>query len=194
MAIDAKKIAKRRSKDKEVDVDALLERHSKPRLLLEDIDSMALWMTSAVVSMLSDMFDDLTAEGEFRSSFHRSFRRLLNTVNTREEKVVFFHEAIPGFTALVVKKLGWAEWVHEEAVPKSTKSRSIKDLDASPSPSSSQDSDIEEDRNNAVQSIIHAYVHRTGNRVIFIEGKDLNLVLFPASDLRHNLREMGFLG
>lgn len=200
MAIDvAKKITKRRTKD--TDYEALTELHTKERAFLKEADTMAAWMAQAVVSMLSEQMDGIdTDEDILRGSFHRSFRRLLSQLSTRTEKVVFFHEAIPGFTALTVRKGEWVDALVPPSVSQQDNKPSKKPaskkpaLEKSVSSASSNlsDQEIEQERQQAIQSIIQAYINRTGNRVIAIDGLDVTLVLFPMADLKQNLREMGF--
>lgn len=195
MAIDvAKKITKRRQQ-KETDYEALTEHYRKEKAFLQETDSMAQWMAKAVMSMLSDQIEEVnTSEDVLRSSFHRSFRRLLGQLATRTEKVVFFHEAVPGFTALTVRK---GEWDDALVLPSSKSKQNLK-KSAQKQPQTTNSNSpptsagVEQEREEAIQSIIHAYINRTGNRVIAIDGLDITLVLFPVDDLKQNLREMGF--
>ena len=53
---------------------------------------------------------------------------------------------------------------------------------------------VDSEREAVMQSIIEAYIKRTGNRVILLETLDLALILFPVEDMKKNLREMGFWG
>lgn len=198
MAIDvAKKINKRRKGEgveQSLDYSSLLEYHQKERLFLEEIDAMALWMSKAVIAMLSDMLDDIQISDDvLRSSFHRSFRRMLNQLVTRSEKVVFFHEAIPGFTALTVRKGVWSDSISPPSA-KSKKSSKTSKQNQKDQPSTLGTAEEEKERQVAIQSIVGAYIARTGNRVISIDGLDVTLVLFPVEDLKNNLHEMGFWG
>ena len=172
------KIKKRR---REIDPASYTDHHIKARHFLELVDEVALWMSGAIISVLSETLDDLkTSETDFRVNFQRCCRRVLTTTAQREERVIFFHEAIPGFTVLVVKKEQW-----DEDVSKSKKSEKIKSQLV-------QSEHTNQERDEALNAIIGTYVNRTGNRVIAIEGNDVILVLFPVSDLKKNLQEMGF--
>ena len=174
-----KKINKRR---KVVDPVEYTERHERARRFLDGVDEVSLWMSGAVLSMLSEFVDDLAISGDVRTSFQKCCRRLLCSAASREERVMFFHEAIPGFTVLLVKKEGWGQSVASpaKAAPK-TKTSSRQNA-----------SQIEEERAEALEAIIGAYVNRTGNRVMSIDGSDVSLILFPVNDLKKNLQEMGF--
>jgi len=170
-----KKIRKRRHIS---DVEDFLDHHEKAKNFMQNVEEMSLWMANAVGSTLGTLVEDLnTGPAEFRGSLQRCCRRVLAASATRTERVIFFHEAIPGFTVLAVKKEGWGETVTKSTTKVSRQPK------ADPH---------DEERNQAVQAIIGSYVQRTGNRVLAIEGSDVILILFPVADLKKNLEEMGF--
>lgn len=170
-----KKIRKRRQIS---DVEDFLDHHEKAKNFMQNVEEMSLWMANAVGSTLGTLVEDLnTGPAEFRGSLQRCCRRVLAASATRTERVIFFHEAIPGFTVLAVKKEGWGETGSKNGAKVSRQPK------ADPH---------DEERNQAVQAIIGSYVQRTGNRVLAIEGSDVVLILFPVADLKKNLEEMGF--
>lgn len=178
-----KKIRKRRQIS---DVNDFLDHHEKAKNFMQNIEDVSLWMANAVGATLGVLLEDLnTSPGDFRNSLQRSCRRVLSAAATKTERVIFFHEAIPGFTVLAIKKDGWGTQT-ETSAPKSEKS-STKTKTAV-----QEDKGLDDERNQAVQGIIESYVNRTGNRVMAIEGSDVVLILFPVSDLKKNLEEMGF--
>lgn len=214
MALDVqKKIANRR---KTSDAKTLIEHHAKERNVMDDIDAMASWMASAVLLMLGENFEDITpSDADLRAGFQRSFRRMLGSLSNRSEKVVFLHEAIPGFTALAVKKQGWdnlqagygpsapnqpikTDSKDQKTNKQSALSKSKQAMEQNVGQQHIQNDheieEIDQSRGQAIECIINAYVQRTGNRVLNIEASDVTVVLFPVADLKHNLREMGFLG
>lgn len=171
----------KKNKKSQIKIDDFLDRHEKTKNFMQNIEDVSLWMANEIGATLGAMVEDLAwGNSEIKLSLQRCCRRVLSAAANKEERVVFFHEAIPGFTVLTLKKEGWGS-VNEE---KQNGENSVKDIIES-------DKEIEE-RNQAVQSIISAYVNRTGNRVLAIEGKDIILILFPVSDLKKNLEEMGF--
>ena len=170
-----KKIRKRRQIS---DVEDFLDHHEKAKNFMQNVEEMSLWMANAVGSTLGTLVEDLnTGPTEFRGSLQRCCRRVLAASATRTERVIFFHEAIPGFTVLAVKKEGWGETGSKNAAKVSRQPKTDPH---------------DEERNQAVQAIIGSYVQRTGNRVLAIEGSDVVLILFPVADLKKNLEEMGF--
>ena len=181
-----KKINKRR---KVVDPVEFTEHHEKARRFLEGVEDVALWMSGAVIAMLADTLDDFHVNSEQRSSFQRCCRRMLSSAAGREERVMFFHEAVPGFTVLMVKKEGWGEALGS---PKSSSSKTSSAKNGQPQHHVASHDQLDEARDDAVHSIIGAYVKRTGNRVMTIDGSDVTMILFPVSDLKKNLQEMGF--
>lgn len=172
-----KKIRKRRQI---ADLNDFLEHHEKAKNFLDNVDEVSQWMASAVAATLGSQLEELnTGPSEFRSSLQRCCRRVLVASAGRTERVIFFHEAIPGFTVLAVKKDGWGEGATAPAKPRTGKTKEATQAN-------------EQERNEAIQAIIGSYVNRTGNRVLAIEGADVVLVFFPVADLRKNLEEMGF--
>lgn len=186
----------------------LIDHHQKSRRFLDGVEDVVAWMSTAVLGMISDAVDDFNPyDGEIRLGFQKCFRRLLTATAQKEERVVFFYEAIPGFTVMAVKKEGWGldkepsaakNTPKNELSKKSSKIKVIKNTDQLISGDHAQASTeqiadpFEKERSEAIEALVGAYVQRTGNRVLAIEGSDLVLVLFPVSDLKKNLREMGF--
>jgi hypothetical protein len=143
---------------------------------LAALDDTVSWMASAIIAVLDEALDEAgDFEGDFRPAFQRACRRVLTSAAERSENVLFFHDAVPGFTVILVKKDGWLAAL-PEAVPATPKTKAL----------------VDRERDGAVQGLIEAYVRRTGNRVLSIEGADVSIVMFPVADLRHNLKDMGF--
>lgn len=177
------------------------ERLVRHNAFLAALDDTVSWMATAVIGVLSDALDDWDAhEADFRSGFQRCCRRMLTQAAAREERVLFFHEAVPGFTVIVMKKDGWLgadsgiAWSDPTGSSAtgsshgSSKDRGGKGNGAGPDLQPL----IDKERDAALNAIINAYVTRTGNRVLTIEGDDVSIALFPVTDLRANLKEMGF--
>ena len=165
-------------------VSSTAEHRIKANRFLDGLDEVVQWMSSAVLSMLAESLDDINANNiELRAGMNKCLRRLLSMTAQKQERVVFFHEAIPGFTVLAVKKEGWGETTAPARAPTTKKAGP-----PAPVPAAS----LDQARDEAVQAVIAAYVGRTGNRVLAIEGTDVVLVLFPVADLKRNLQEMGF--
>lgn len=169
-----------------------VRRKDKPLLTRDEASQMSVWMSQAIISRLAEDLEDLNATSAFRTGFQRCCSKLLLVASNREERVLFFHEAIPGFTVMVVKREGWSL---EETQPVRKKT-SVK-LDKSKESSNGvlknpEDAEWELARNQVVQQVISTFVSRTGNRVLSIEAKDVIVLLFPAADLKKNLQDMGF--
>ena len=188
-------------------VDGITEHRIKANRFLDGLDDVVQWMTTAVISMLAETADDINTSGsDFRLGIQKCLRRLLAATAQKKERVVFFNEAIPGFVVLAIKKEGWGEPDPSPLVSKkSTKAQSSSANGSKPAQTMAHPPMAQHDeepsmpetpwdaaRNEAMKAIIDAYVQRTGNRVMAIEGADLVLVLFPVADLKKNLQEMGF--
>lgn len=182
VALDVQKnISKRRQAKSEPTVAEITDRYTKAKKFLETSDEIALWMSTSILSVIADHLEDFSSgNSEIKVGFQRCCRRMLASAAQRTERVIFFHEAVPGFTVLAVKKEGWEE-------TQITKVNRAKKNASAPA-------DLDTQRTDAMQDLIGAYINRTGNRVILIDGLDLSLILFPVSDLRKNLQEMGFWG
>lgn len=172
-----------------------VRRKDKPLLSRDEASQMSAWMAQAIISRLSDDVEDLNATSAFRTGFQRCCAKLLMTSSTREERVLFFHEAIPGFTVMLVKREGWS--LDANATPPRRRRTAVKlppapDADTSATPSSPEGSDWEQAHRQVVEQVISTFVSRTGNRVMSIEAQDVIVLLFPAADLKKNLQDMGF--
>jgi hypothetical protein len=153
-----------------------VEIHVRHQAFLDALDDTVTWMASAVIAVLDDALDDAgDFEGDFRAAFQRACRRVLTNAAEREENVLFFHDAVPGFTVILVKKDGWLKAL-PKTLPASSKTKAL----------------VDRERDGAVQGLIETYVRRTGNRVLSIEGNDVSIVMFPVADLKNNLKDMGF--
>lgn len=126
-----------------------------------------------ISTALAEQVDDLsTHHHEFKVGMVRVVSRVLRLAKARPERVALFNEAIPGFTLLLFKKdpdLALA--------PQAMPGRS----DPPPGPEIA-----------AAGQVIAQFVHRTGHRVLTVETNDVLFVFFPASDVKRNLKEMGF--
>lgn len=166
-SITGGKLASRRDK-----ASVMADHRVRAENFLASVDATAAWVSSAVISMLNDSDDDVdTSDSRFRSGVQNCFRKVLVSISSKKEKVVFLNEAVPGFTVLSIKKDGWGE----VKKPNSKKP------------------EYEAERSDAVNKIISAYVKRTGKRVLMVEGDDIVLIMFPVADLKKNLEDMGFV-
>lgn len=163
-----------------------VRRKDKPLLSREQAATMSQWMAQAIISRLAEDIEDFHASAAFRTGFQRCCAKFLSTAASREERVLFFHEAIPGFTVMVVKREGWN--LDENAPVRPRKSSLRKDQEAG-KPGTE---DWETARSQVVEQVIGSFVARTGNRVLTIEAQDVVVILFPAADLKKNLQDMGF--
>ena len=151
--------------------------HKRTKRFLESVDDISKWMSIEMLSFLSEEIDNISdTENDLRISLQKYCRRLLSSIAKKTERVIFFHEALPGFTVLAVKKDGW-----------------FIDGDLASSKNKSSNS-FDKDRDEAIKAIVDTYIKRTGNKVVAIDGDDVTLILFPVSDLKQNLLEMGFWG
>lgn len=134
-------------------------------------------LVSDVSSALAEAVDELrTYDTEFRTGLDRAWRYVLQRAAAQSEPVLFFNEAIPGFTLMMFKKdaggvlsSGW---------------EGGSETDTSPPCDTPEAA--------AAGAVIDQFVGRTGARVMVVEGDDVLFVFFPVTDLKKNLKEMGF--
>lgn len=146
-----------------------------PQPLLDDVQASATALSSDLATALAERVEELnTTHHEFRQGLHRAFLRVLTLAKRREQQVLLFDEALPGFTLLLFKKDPQGQgWAHPSAEPVLADPRQSPEMAAS-------------------ALVIEAFVARTHNRVLVIESTDSVFVFFPASDIKRNLKEMGF--
>jgi hypothetical protein len=145
---------------------------------------LAALLSNDVAVALGAELEDLETGHEFRTSLHRVFLRVLRMAQEREEVVLFFNEAIPGYTMMLLKKGAEA--------PK-PQARNTKGLAPAPSPFDPNTASLEATpEGQAATLMIEAFFERTHSRAMTIEHPDALFVFFPAADLRRNVRDMGF--
>ena len=165
-----------------------VRRKDKPLLSRDEASQVSSWMAQAIIARLAEDLEDLNATAAFRAGFQRCCSKLLMVSSAREERVLFFHEAIPGFTVMLVKREGWS--LDEISKPRSRTTVKVPKVSHPPGPP--QEHEWETARNEVVEQVISTFVARTGNRVMSIEAQDVVVLLFPAADLKKNLQDMGF--
>lgn len=140
----------------------------------EDLEKTALSLSSDITLALTMEIDELpTHKMEFRSKMQNTFMHILKTATTRDEQVIFFNDAVPGFTLMLFKK---------------------KPIDEVYDTPIEWDINSEEDSPEAYAASVLAeqFFKSTKTKVISIESEDSLFVFFPVSDLKKNLKEMGF--
>lgn len=139
----------------------------------QGIEEVATLLSGDIAVALAAEIDELsTYSASFRSALNRAFLRVLRLSLQKTETVLFFHEAVPGYTLMLFKKAQATPW-------KEAASAQEPSLDGSPEA-------------QAAGVLIGQFFRRTKNRVLTVEHPDALFVFFPASDLRKNVREMGF--
>ncbi len=144
---------------------------------LEQMDQGAAMLAQDVSSVLASAVDELATHGhDFRTGMNRVFLRVLRMARERSEQVVLFNEAVPGFTLMLFKK--------DPQQPQ---------WEASGTEVSAEAQEAEAGPELAAASrVIVQFVQRTKDRVLTVETDDALFVFFPASDVKKNLKEMGF--
>lgn len=142
------------------------------KILFSNIDFITNKIVNEVSIELVEKIEELNVNcSEFKIGLRRCIIRLLNVINKKDDKCLFFTDLIPGFTILSLKK---NKQIFEN-VEYNEKYSVLASVEI----------------NNA-SKIMNKYVEITGNRVIFIEVDDVVLLLFPVEDTKKNLEDLGF--
>lgn len=148
----------------------LLRHKRRPVEMLVNVEEASALLAGDVAIALGEDVDELsTHQADFRQGIQRILRRLLKMVLSHEERVSFFNEAVPGFTLMVFKK------------------EPLAVSGCAPLPREDLSSEMA-----AASVMIEQFFKRTGSRVLAVEGVDVVCVFFPATDVKRNLRELGF--
>lgn len=145
---------------------------------------IATMLSADVAVALGAEIEDLeTGRHAFRSALQRVFLRVLRMGRDREEAVLFFNEAIPGYTMMLLKK-----GTEIQAPSKKRKGKSPAPAPFDPATSNLHSTP----EGQAASLMIEAFFERTKSAAMTVEHPDALFVFFPATDLRKNVREMGF--
>lgn len=138
----------------------------------QNLEKTAISLSNDISLVLALEIDDLpTHKSEFRQGMQRAFLRVLVEATNVDKKVIVFNDAIPAFILMLFKKDSSSfeepiEWsINEDEETKVSKAANI---------------------------LAKQYFDRTKNKVVTVETEDALFAFFPVSDLKRNLREMGF--
>lgn len=165
----------------------VLKQRSIPALPLDAHYRAAELLSNDIAVALAAELEELdTYHRGFRAALHRVFVRVLRMSHEKTERVVLFHEAVPGYTLMLFKKDDWeaAQGVVLKSAPASSSGNGKASPDAATLDATAE--------GRAASVLMGEYVQRTGKRVIVIEHVDSLFLFFPAADLRKNVRELGY--
>lgn len=183
----ANTIAQRRSCVVQVDACSYKSRWAPSLDDPSETSRLAGILSNDVSLALGGELDDLETGHSFRAALQRVFVRVLRMGREHEEAVLFFNEAVPGYTMMLLKKGA------EIAAAPAKKTRPASSAASAPAtfdPSTARLDATPEGQ--AASLMIEAFFERTRSRAMTIEHPDALFVFFPATDLRKNVRDMGF--
>lgn len=140
----------------------------------DDLEKTALSLSADITLALAMEIDELPSHKvEFKAKMQSTFMHILNTATLREEQVIFFNDAVPGFALMLFKKKPMDE-VFDTPI----------------------EWDIYSDEDSpeayAASVLAEQFFKSTKTKVVSIESEDALFVFFPVADLKKNLKEMGF--
>lgn len=152
-------------------------------------ENLAQILSNDVAIALGNQLEDLeTSRHEFKRALLRVFIRVLTMARQRDEVVLFFNEAVPGYTLMILKKGITAVSIDHKASPKP---KSLKDNEqGSFDPDQAHLESSAEGQ--AASMMIESFFERTSTQAMTIEHPDALFVFFPATDFKKNVRELGF--
>ena len=182
----ANNIIQRRSSMTQVDACSYKSRWAPSLDDPAETSKLAVILSNDVSIALGGELDDLETGHSFRAALQRVFVRVLRMGREHEEAVLFFNEAVPGYTMMLLKK--GAEIA--PAAPAKKARSTVGTAPASFDPSTARLDATPEGQ--AASLMVEAFFERTRSRAMTIEHPDALFVFFPATDLRKNVRDMGF--
>lgn len=182
----ANNIIQRRSSMTQVDACSYKSRWAPSLDDPAETSKLAVILSNDVSIALGGELDDLETGHSFRAALQRVFVRVLRMGREHEEAVLFFNEAVPGYTMMLLKK---GSEIAPAAPAKKARS-TVGTAPASFDPSTARLDATPEGQ--AASLMIEAFFERTRSRAMTIEHPDALFVFFPATDLRKNVRDMGF--
>ena len=152
-------------------------------------EALAQLLSNDIAIALGNQLEDLeTSRHEFKRALLRVFMRVLTMARQRDEVVLFFNEAIPGYTLMILKK----GVTPEPVTPKKSKGKVAKEESASDG-FDPQGSHLESSpEGQAAALMIESFFDRTSSQALTIEHPDALFVFFPATDFKRNVRDLGF--
>ena len=134
-----------------------------------NIETVASKLAVEVAFLLSEQIDELNVNNsEFRVSLKNVCMWVLNSTLKREEKCIIFPDCIPGFTVMCFKRNS----IESDG--------SSVDISTTP-------------QGQAIALIIDRFLGKSDGVVLILEAKDFIITLFPVSDLKNNLKLLGFM-
>lgn len=138
-----------------------------------NFDFVAHKIAVEIAFALAEKVDELNVmRGDFRSSLEMACKRTLMVIFRREERCVVIPDALPGFTLMGFKRKGGL-------LESATKEEQEAATKLSP-------------ESHAAAMIIGEFFEKTEEQVLVIDCPDALLALFPVSELRKNLKQLGF--
>lgn len=140
-----------------------------------DLDIVASRVAVEVTFALSEEIEELNVySSDFRMSLHRLAKWILISLFENKEKCVVVPDAIPGYTAMGFK-------------------RSSFDLKGKPVELLAPSLEAGTAERHAATLILDRFLGRAKSQVVVVECRDLLLVLFPVTDMKRNLRKLGYM-
>lgn len=149
------------------------------------VDASSSALAREIAQALAEEIEEVDSyDRRFTGTLTRMFVRVLRMARSSPEIVLFFHEAIPGYTLTLVKRdLGELPKPGHRSPRRGSKTVRMK---------KEQESDLPGDL-QAAHILIRSYAERTGKSVILVEYNDAILLFFPAENFRRSVEELGYL-
>lgn len=140
-----------------------------------DIDIVASRIAVEVTFALSEEISELNVySSSFRMGLHRLARWILVSLFESTERCVVVPDAIPGYTAMGFKRDGFElKGVKGEQYVPGLGNETVE--------------------RQAATMIMERFLGSTKTQVVVVECRDLLLILFPVSDMRSNMKKLGYI-
>ncbi len=149
-----------------------------PNAAADNFEFVAHKLAVEISFVLAEKVDELAVmRSSFRLSLESACQRTLRSIFRREERCVVVPDALPGFTLMGFKREGGLLAANGKG--KAGNGKASEPARLSP-------------ESHAAALIIGEFFEKTEEQVLVIDCPDALLVLFPVSDLRKNLKQLGF--
>jgi hypothetical protein len=140
---------------------------------LEDINKTAAFLAHDISNFLFEEIEELNIYSyKFRTGMERCLNRVLISLEKQTQPVVIFPDSIPGFTMMVFRKVVQTNIELEVIKEKRNPVEEVKEL-------------------QILDTVISRFFNKNQQKVILLETEDMLFSLFPVTDTRKNLKEMG---
>ena len=153
--------------------------YKNQKLNADNVFQIAYSLANEISEAIHDEMESVDIFNEkFKKQLNFVFIKILKNIFTAEEKTSVYYEAIPGFSLISLRKT--------EAIKiKNNKAEKKEIIEA-------QNELSFNDVNDIIVELAKKYFDKTNSNIMVIENDFCFMLFFPVSDLKKNLKDLGF--